>query len=85
MSKTKEKTPTTMSRWQKKRNWQFMLNVDHKLTPSSPTFVMMFMVVRDKTDEFSETFQTAFDPLSSFSENCFAILKALYKGPKSAT
>ena len=46
MSKTKEKTPTTMSRWQKKRNWQSMLNVDHKLSPSSPTFVMVFMVVR---------------------------------------
>ena len=47
MSKTKEKTPTMMRRWQKKRNWQFMLNVDHKLTPSSSTFVIMFMVVRD--------------------------------------
>ena len=35
-----------MSRWQKKRNWQSMLNVDHKLSPSSPTFVMVFMVVR---------------------------------------
>ena len=46
MSKTKEKTPTKMRRWQKKRNWQSMLNVDHKLTPSSLTFVMMFMVVR---------------------------------------
>ena len=46
MSKTKEKTPTKMRRWQKKRNWQSMLNVDHKLKPSSLTFVMMFMVVR---------------------------------------
>ena len=35
-----------MSSGQKKRNWQSMLNVDHKLTPSSPTFVMVFRVVR---------------------------------------
>ena len=46
-----------------------------------------------KTDEFSEKFQTAFDPLPpSFSENYVEIFfseiseeKRLYKGPKSAT
>ena len=44
-----------------------MLNVDHKLTPSFLTFVTMFMVVvRDKTDEFWEKFQMAFDPPPHF-------------------
>ena len=43
-----------------------------------------------KTDEFSEKFQTAFDPPPSFSENYTAdffqkaLFKALYKGPKFA-
>ena len=43
-----------------------------------------------KADEFSEEFQTAFDPPLSFSENQVEIVfkfhaqKALFKGPKSA-
>ena len=45
----------------------------------------------NKSDEFSENFQTAFAPPPPFSENYAAILfgkgpeKNLYKVPKSAT